>query len=85
MKNNTDLSKIGIELENLDLSNVNLGFSEFLSNNDIQAKMSAQFWSLDSKKYCRLCWEAVSLYRYLILVSAQDRFLAVIAFNMKLC
>ena len=43
MKNNTDLSKIGIELENLDLSNVKLGFSEFLSNNDILAKMSAQF------------------------------------------
>ena len=43
MKNNTDLSKIAIELENLDLSNVKLGFSEFLRNNDIQAKMNAQF------------------------------------------
>ena len=43
MKNNTDLSKIGIELKNLDLSNVKLGFSEFLSNNDMQAKMSVQF------------------------------------------
>ena len=43
MKNNTDLSKIAIELENLDLNNVKLGFSEFLSNNDIQAKMNAQF------------------------------------------
>ena len=40
MKNNTDLSKIAIELENLDLSNVKLGFSEFLSNNDIQAKIN---------------------------------------------
>ena len=41
--NNTDLSKIAIELENLDLSKVTLGFSEFLSNNDIQAKKNAQF------------------------------------------
>ena len=43
MKNNTDLSKIAIELDNLDFSNDKRGFSEFLSNNDIQAKMNAQF------------------------------------------
>ena len=38
-----------MELENLDFSNVKRGFSEFLSNNDIQTKMNAQFWSSDSK------------------------------------